>query len=88
MLAALLLFPLLVRSEYILNIAVYAGIYIILTSSLNITNGYTGLFSFGHAAFYGIGAYAAAILATHSEQAAAGCDRRYRLTAEGLIPLD
>jgi branched-chain amino acid transport system permease protein len=31
---------------------------------LNITNGYTGLFSFGHAAFYGIGAYTAGILAT------------------------
>ena len=31
---------------------------------------------------------AAAILATHSEQAAAGCDRRYRLTAEGLSPSD
>ncbi|MBI2563762.1 MAG: branched-chain amino acid ABC transporter permease [candidate division NC10 bacterium] len=62
MLAALVIFPLLVRSEYILSIAVYAGIYIILTSSLNITNGYTGLFSFGHAAFYGIGAYTAAIL--------------------------
>ena len=30
---------------------------------------------------------AAAILATHSEQAAAGCDRRYRLTAQGLAPL-
>ena len=30
---------------------------------------------------------AAAILATHSEQAAAGCDRRYRLSAEGLSPL-
>jgi len=30
---------------------------------------------------------AAAILATHSEQAAAGCDRRYRLSAEGLRPL-
>ena len=27
---------------------------------------------------------AAAILATHSEQAAAACDRRYRLTGEGL----
>jgi putative ABC transport system ATP-binding protein len=27
---------------------------------------------------------AAAILATHSEQAAAACDRRYRLTSEGL----
>ncbi len=30
---------------------------------------------------------AAAIIATHSEQAAAGCDRRYRLTARGLEPL-
>ena len=31
---------------------------------------------------------AAAILATHSREAAAGCDRRYRLTAEGLTPSD
>jgi putative ABC transport system ATP-binding protein len=31
---------------------------------------------------------AAAILATHSREAAAGCDRRYRLTAAGLIPSD
>jgi len=31
---------------------------------------------------------AAAILATHSEAAAGGCDRRYRLSAEGLAPLD
>jgi len=30
---------------------------------------------------------AAAILATHSEQAAAGCDRRYRLSAAGLEPM-
>jgi len=30
---------------------------------------------------------AAAILATHSEQAAAACDRRYRLSAAGLRPL-
>jgi putative ABC transport system ATP-binding protein len=30
---------------------------------------------------------AAAILATHSEQAAAGCDRRYRLSAGGLAPI-
>jgi len=28
---------------------------------------------------------AAAILATHSEQAAAQCDRRYRLNADGLV---
>jgi hypothetical protein len=31
---------------------------------------------------------AAAILATHSESAAAGCDRRYRLSAAGLSALD
>jgi putative ABC transport system ATP-binding protein len=31
---------------------------------------------------------AAAILATHSDAAAATCDRRYRLSAEGLAPLD
>lgn len=62
--AALAVVPLIVRSEYILYTAVMAGIYIILTSSLNITNGYTGLFQFGHAAFYGIGAYTAAILST------------------------
>jgi len=30
---------------------------------------------------------AAAIIATHSEQAAAGCDRRYRLTTRGLEPV-
>ena len=30
---------------------------------------------------------AAGILATHSEAAAAGCDRRYRLTAKGIVAL-
>ena len=59
-----LLLPWALRSEYLLSIAVQAGIYVILAASLNVTNGYTGLFSFGHAAFYGIGAYTAAILAT------------------------
>lgn len=79
-LAAALVFPLLVRSEYILNVAVLCGIYIILTSSLNITNGYTGLFSFGHAAFYGIGAYTAAILATRL-----GWSFTLTLPAAGLV---
>lgn len=63
-LAALALVPVFVKSQYLLNVAVMAGIYVILTLGLNITNGWTGLMSFGYAAFYGIGAYTAAILAT------------------------
>jgi branched-chain amino acid transport system permease protein len=36
------------------------GIYIILVASLNLVNGFSGIFSMGHAAFMSIGAYAAA----------------------------
>ena len=35
------------------------GIFVILAISLNLINGFTGMFSLGHAAFFGIGAYAA-----------------------------
>ncbi len=42
---------------------IMSGIYIMLTSSLNLVAGYTGLFSFCHGAFYGIGAYAGALVA-------------------------
>lgn len=65
LLAFLVVFPLVVNNAYILNVAVMAGIYIILASSMNITNGYTGVFSMGHSAFYGIGAYSTGILAYH-----------------------
>lgn len=37
--------------EYLLHILVITGIYIILTLSLNLILGYTGLPAFGHAAF-------------------------------------
>jgi len=46
------------------HLLIMSGIYIILALSLNLLLGYAGLFSVGHGAFYGIGAYAAAILAT------------------------
>jgi branched-chain amino acid transport system permease protein len=48
----------------IFHLLIMSGIYIILALSLNLLLGYAGLFSVGHGAFYGIGAYAAAILAT------------------------
>jgi branched-chain amino acid transport system permease protein len=48
----------------VFHLLIMSGIYIILALSLNLLLGYAGLFSVGHGAFYGIGAYAAAILAT------------------------
>jgi branched-chain amino acid transport system permease protein len=48
--------------EYILHILVICGIYSILTLSLNLIVGYTGLVSIGHAAFFCIGAYISALL--------------------------
>jgi branched-chain amino acid transport system permease protein len=47
------------------SVAVLAGIYVMLGLSLNIIVGYAGLFQLGHAAFYGLGAYTAAILNLH-----------------------
>ena len=49
--------------EYFLHILVIAGIYIILTLSLNLIVGFTGLPSLGHAAFSCIGAYTSSLLA-------------------------
>lgn len=51
--------------KYWQSVAVLAGIYIILGLSLNVIVGYAGMFQLGHAAFYGIGAYTAAILNVH-----------------------
>lgn len=53
--------------EYFLHILILIGIYIILSVSLNLVAGYTGLLSVAHAAFYGIGAYVTALLALHFE---------------------
>ncbi len=64
-LAAAVLLPLAVRSPYVLHVAVLAGIYVVLTLSLNLVTGFCGQFSLGHAGFYGIGAYTAALLAVH-----------------------
>jgi len=49
--------------EYLIHILVIAGIYIILTLSLNLIVGYTGLPALGHAAFSCIGAYTSSLLA-------------------------
>jgi len=48
--------------NYIFHICVMIFIYGILTLSLNLLVGYSGLISFAHAAFYGIGAYATTLI--------------------------
>lgn len=49
--------------DYLVHIFIIVGIYIILSVSLNMIAGYTGLLSVSHAAFFGIGAYVAALMA-------------------------
>lgn len=48
--------------NYLLHILIMISIYIILSLSLNLLVGYTGLLSLCHAAFYGIGAYTTTLL--------------------------
>lgn len=52
--------------EYLIHLAILFVIYAILGISLNLVVGYTGLLSITHAAFFGIGAYATAILLTQA----------------------
>jgi len=49
-------------SSYLKRIVITIGLYAILTLSLGIFNGFTGVFSLGHVAFMGLGAYTSAIL--------------------------
>jgi branched-chain amino acid transport system permease protein len=46
--------------EYLVSIAILFGINAILASSLNVINGYCGLFSLGHAGFFAVGSYVSA----------------------------
>jgi branched-chain amino acid transport system permease protein len=62
LLAAALALPLVVRSEYFLHIMIMVLFYTVLASSLNLVVGYIGQLSLGHAAFFGIGCYASAML--------------------------
>jgi branched-chain amino acid transport system permease protein len=63
-LAALIVFPFLV-SNYPRALASEIFIFAIFAMSLDLVLGYTGLMSLGHAAFFGLGAYAVAILQMH-----------------------
>ena len=50
-------------SAYVTSVLAVIGINVMLAVSLNMITGFCGQFSLGHAAFYGAGAYGAAVLA-------------------------
>ena len=54
--AALLVSNFVTFNSYFLIVIITIGINIILAVSLNLVNGYTGQFSFGHAGFMAVGA--------------------------------
>jgi branched-chain amino acid transport system permease protein len=54
--------PLLNLSTYVMHILILVLMWSVMGMAWNILGGYTGQVSFGHAAFFGVGAYAAGIL--------------------------
>jgi branched-chain amino acid transport system permease protein len=57
-----LVLPQVVTNKYYLNILIMSGIWSIVASSLNLILGYTGQVNLAHGAFFGIGAYASALM--------------------------
>ena len=64
MVAALACVPFAVHSDVVLNFLVTALLLTLAGQGWNVLGGYGGQYSFGHAAFFGTGAYATAILQT------------------------
>jgi branched-chain amino acid transport system permease protein len=58
-----LLAPFILHGDYAVHIGINIVMLVILATSFNLIVGYVGEFSLGHTAFFGIGAYTAALLA-------------------------
>ena len=64
LLVILILLPWFVQNQYILHLLILVMMWAALGISWNLLGGYTGQVSFGHAAFFGVGAYTACLLHT------------------------
>ncbi len=60
--AILLFLPLFTDDPYLLRIMTLTSIFAILAASWDLLSGFTGQMNFGHALFFGVGAYGAALL--------------------------
>ena len=59
--------PFVFQARYAQHVLILVLLYVTLGSAWNILGGFAGQLSLGHAAFFGIGAYAAAIIASKSQ---------------------
>jgi branched-chain amino acid transport system permease protein len=59
-----LVLPLVVENDYILHLVILILMWTALGASWNLLGGYTGQVSFGHSAFFGMGAYVSCLLHT------------------------
>ena len=75
----------LLRGQYLLGALVMAGIYAIVIVGIALLIGLSGQYSMGHAAFFGIGAYASALLATSGVPVPAACVLATAITAGSAI---
>jgi len=57
-----LLFPLVASDPYYLHLTILFFLWVTLGASWNLLGGYAGQVSFGHAAFFGVGAYTSSLL--------------------------
>jgi len=64
LLMILIILPLFIKNQYILHLIILVMMWAALGTSWNLLGGYTGQVSFGHAAFFGVGAYTACLLHT------------------------
>ncbi len=65
LLAALAILPALGLSTYVMHLLILAIMWSVCGMAWNLLGGYCGQVSFGHAAFFGMGAYCSGILALH-----------------------
>ena len=57
--------PLITQDPYLFRIVILTSLFAILAASWDLLSGFTGQLNFGHALFFGVGAYSSAILNTH-----------------------
>jgi len=71
-----LFLPIVTQDPYLLRILILTSIFAILAASWDLLSGFTGQLNFGHALFFGVGAYTSALLNLHA-----------RIPPSGSIPL-